>query len=64
MTDVYKLRKRLIAAEIAYKSADSSLDSSPLQVIVCREELKNARFEYNEACVLHVEQLYFEPDGA
>jgi len=64
MKHLSELRKQLIDAEIAYKVADSSLDCSPLEVIVCREELKNARFVYGQACKEHIEQLYFCEDEA
>lgn len=64
MKHLSELRKRLQEAEISYKQADSSLDSSPLEVIVCQQELKIARYTYNEACKQHIEELYFSEDGA
>lgn len=63
MKHLSELRKQLIDAEIAYKNADSSLDCSPLEVIICREELKNARFVYSQACREFVEETLF-CDGA
>ena len=50
MNHLTSLLERLQQAEKQYKVADSSLDSSPLEVIVAREELKNARFIWNKAC--------------
>ena len=41
--------ERLNDAEIAYKTAKTSLDNS-LEYIVCKEQLKQARFIWNEAC--------------
>lgn len=64
MNHLYQLRKQLIDAENLYKVADSSLDSSPLQLIMAKEVLKEARFVYNEACKEHIEELYFCEDGA
>lgn len=63
MKHLSDLRKRLQEAEISYKVADSSLDSSPLEVIVCREELKQARFVYGKACEQHIEELYFSEEA-
>lgn len=50
MKHLSELLERLEHAEFTYKSADSSMDSSPLQVIVAKEELKRARFDWNAAC--------------
>ena len=49
MKHLSELLERLNDAEIAYKTAKTSLDNS-LEYIVCREELKQARFIWNEAC--------------
>lgn len=50
MNHLTEFLERLQQAERQYKVADSSLDSSPLEVIVAREELKQARFIWNKAC--------------
>jgi len=50
MNHLSELLERLELAEIAYRIADGSLDSSPLEVIVCREELKQCRFKFDKAC--------------
>lgn len=50
MKHLSKLLERLNDAEIAYKRADSSLDSSPLEVIVSRVDLKSARYAFDAAC--------------
>lgn len=44
------IMNRLQIAEQRYKVADSSLDSSPLEVVVAKEELNQARFIWNKAC--------------
>lgn len=49
MKHLSELRKRLSDAEIAYVSAKTSLDNS-LEYIVCKEELKIARYNYGKAC--------------
>lgn len=64
MKHLSELRKRLQEAESAYKVADSSLDSSPLEVIVCKEELKIARYNYALACRDYVEETLFSEDEA
>lgn len=53
MNHLSELLERLEASEIAYKTAKTSLDNS-LEYIVCREALKNARFEFSEACMSFV----------
>ena len=40
-------------AEINYKKAKTSLDNS-LEYIITREELKQARFNFDRACRKHV----------
>lgn len=64
MNTLTQLRNNLFTAEYEYKIAQGSLDSSPLQVILTKEALKQARFVYNEACKQCVEKLYFSEDGA
>lgn len=64
MKHLSELRKQLLDAESVYKRADSSLDSSPLQVIVAKEELKIARYNYAIACRDYVEDTLFAEDGA
>lgn len=49
MKHLSELRKRLQEAESSYVSAKTSLDNS-LEYIVCKEELKIARFEWLAAC--------------
>lgn len=49
-----ELLERLNDAKTTYAKADSSMDSSPLQVIVAKSELKAARFEFSEACIDYV----------
>lgn len=49
MNELTELLERLREAELAYKTAKTSLDNS-LEYIVCKEELKNARFIWNKAC--------------
>jgi hypothetical protein len=51
------LRKQLEAAELEYKTADSSLDSSPLQIIVAKEHLKQCRFNYSQECMKAINEL-------
>ena len=51
MNHLASLLERLNEAERAYKIADSSLDSSPLEVIVCRESLKQCRFNFSQAAM-------------
>lgn len=63
MKDLIELRNKKLLAEQEYSQAACSLDGS-LQLILKKEELRIARFEYNAACVTHIEELYFEPDGA
>jgi hypothetical protein len=48
MKHLSELLERLNDAEILYKTADGSLDSSPLEVIVAREELKQSRFLFDK----------------
>lgn len=49
MNHLTELLERLQQAESAYKTAKTSLDNS-LEYIVCKEELKQARFIWNKAC--------------
>ncbi len=48
MKHLSELLERLEASELAYKQADSSLDYSPLELIITREEVKNARFSFDK----------------
>ena len=50
MNHLAELLERLNSAKTTYAKADSSMDSSPLQVIVAKQELKEARFAWNQAC--------------
>lgn len=50
MNELTELLERLRDAEKHYKICDSSLDSSPIELVVAREELKQSRFIWNKAC--------------
>lgn len=63
MKGLIELRTAWQQAEQEYKIAQGSLDSSPLEVIVCKETLKQCRFNYAECCKAHIEELYFLEDG-
>lgn len=54
MKHLSELLGRRNQAEIAYRSANGSMDSSPLEVIVAKEQLNQARFIWNEACSEYV----------
>lgn len=56
MKHLSELLERLSDAEIAYATSKSSLDNS-LEYIVCREDLKQARFSYDKACAKFVKDL-------
>lgn len=43
------LQKALHLAEKEYREADGFIDASPLQIILAKEVLKEARFAWNEA---------------
>jgi hypothetical protein len=62
MNELIKLRDNLRIAELDYKCAQGSLDSSPLQVVVAKESLKQARFSYALACREYVEQTLFNEE--
>lgn len=53
MKHLSELLERRNQAEIAYTSAKTSLDNS-LEYILCKEDLKIARFEWLAACEEHV----------
>lgn len=53
MNHLTSLLERLQQAESAYKTAKTSLDNS-LEYIVCKEELKTARFEWLAACESYI----------
>ena len=63
MKTLTELRNTLKKAEAEYRTAWCSLDGS-LDLIYKKEQLKIARFEYKEACEIHIEELYFCEDGA
>lgn len=50
MNHLTSLLERRNQAETAYRIANGSMDSSPLQVIIAKQELKAARFEWLAAC--------------
>jgi hypothetical protein len=56
MNHLTELLERLQQAENAYTKSKSSLDNS-LEYILCREELKQARFSYDKACARFVKEL-------
>ena len=64
MKELIKLRDNLRIAELDYKCAQGSLDSSPLQVVICKETLKQARYNYALACRDYVEQTLFNEETA
>lgn len=55
MKHLSELLERLKDAKSAHLNAKTSLDNS-LEYIVCREELRTARFEWLAACEEHVLQ--------
>lgn len=64
MSNLTELLERRNQAEIAYRIANGSMDSSPLQVIVAKQELKAARFDWLSGCeeyilnnVINVEEI-------
>jgi hypothetical protein len=57
MNHLTELLERLQHAEKQYKEADSSLDYSPLELVVAREELKQARFLYGQECMKAITDL-------
>ena len=61
MNDLAVLRRIWLDAEKNYKTAKTSLDGS-LEYILAREELKQARFIYNNACKDRIEELYFSEE--
>lgn len=54
--NILKLRETLRNAEQAYAKAKTSLDNSN-ELILCKEALKVARFDYAEACQDYVEEM-------
>lgn len=50
MNTLTQLRNNLQRAEQGYRTANGSLDSSPLEVIVCKEALRQARFNWLKGC--------------
>lgn len=62
MKDLIELREALKKAEQEYKTAHTSLEGS-LALVLAKEELKIARYNYALACKDFVEVTLFE-DGA
>jgi len=63
MTTLLELRNMLRSAEQEYRTAQASLDGSSVDLIVKKQLLKNARFEYYEAlCDAHEEQIAFDKE--
>lgn len=54
--NILQLRETLRNAEKDYLSAQTSLDNSN-ELILCKEALKTARFDYAEACEDYVEEM-------
>lgn len=54
--NILQLREILRQAEQAYAKAKTSLDNSN-ELILCKEALKAARFDYAEACQDIVEEM-------
>lgn len=63
MKHLSELRKRLQEAEKQYKTCDSCLDTSPLELVVAREELKQARFSYGQECMRVISSLLDESEA-
>ena len=53
---ILQLRETLRQAEQAYAKAKTSLDNSN-ELILCKEALKAARFDYAEAAMDYVEEM-------
>ncbi len=62
MKHLSELLERLELAEITYKTCDSCLDTSPLELVVAREELKQARFLYGQECMRVITSLLDESE--
>lgn len=62
MKHLSELLERLELAEITYKTCDSYLDTSPLELVVAREELKQARFLYGQECMRVITSLLDESE--
>lgn len=54
--NILKLRETLRNAEQAYAKAKTSLENSN-ELILCKEALKAARFDYAEAAMDYVEEM-------
>lgn len=63
MKELAELRNKLHKAELDYRTAWCSLDGS-LDLILKKEELRIARYEYALACRDYVEETIFSEDGA
>lgn len=59
MNNLAQLRTNLTLAEDYYRTAQGSLDSSPLEVILAKEQLSQARFRYDAECRKYVEVHVF-----
>lgn len=58
MTALTSLLEELHEAEIAYKTAKSSLDGSNA-LIIAKQRLKEARYAFNSACNTYTMQHFF-----
>jgi len=63
MNELIELRNNLTKAELEYRTAQTSLEGS-LDLILKKESLKQARYNYALTCRDHIEELYFSEDGA
>lgn len=63
MNELTELRNNLHKAELEYRKSFCSLDGGSLDLIVKKEELKIARYEYTIACRNYVEQTIFNEDS-
>jgi hypothetical protein len=56
MNTLLVLRSALRQAEIEYAKASSSMDGSSTALIIAKQVLKEARFEYAQICQDYVEE--------
>ena len=62
MNELTELRKILTLAELEYRTAQTSLEGS-LDLILKKEGLRQARYNYALACRDYVEETLFSEDG-
>jgi hypothetical protein len=61
MNHLTSLLEQLNDAESAYKRADSTLDSKPIEIIIAKEELKQKRFAFNKLSAKLAKELINNP---